>query len=832
MTWQRVRAEFEALLERPDPERQRRLAELEATDAWLARQLRDLLAHDGAAGAFLERAAEPPLRGAAGARLGRHRLVRPLGTGGMGSVWEAESQQPLRRVALKLVPAGHGAAERWRFQHEVQVLARLRHPAIATFFDAGTATLGGGEVAWLSMELVEDAADVATWVRERALPRAARLELFARLCDAVAYGHRHGVLHRDLKPSNVLVGADGQLKLIDFGVARALGADTGAALRTRTGEIVGTLQFMAPEQLRGSAAVGTAADVYALGGILYQLLCDRAPFDFGDRPLAAIAKQVLDDEPIPPRTARPDLPADLGWIVLRALEKDPARRYPTVDALAADLERWRTHEPVLARPAGVGYRAVKFVRRHRVGVAIAAALAGGIAIAFAGLWRGLAHAREGELLALQGAEHARQGERAARRAGELSAEVLRVAMGLFEGIDETAGSRDVTVHELLDAAVVDARVTADPELEIGVRAMRGNAYARVGRAREAAVELERALSLQQQVDVRTAADAGHAALGLAGTPVLQALLGGALASAGEHERGEQLVHAALAASAGGHDRVRDHVLRAACQLCAQQNRDQQLLQHAAELAAIAARTGDRATAFHADRWTAKAASALQRHADAVPAAERAWSTARELFGADHKLTATAFANLVNVVHESGDLDRAEAAYPQLIEQTRRVFGADHEHLLTVLNNQVGVLWRRNKVDEAIESMRAIVAAHEARGGAMTVAHLQALHNLGQVLNMSTRFADAEPLLARAAAASRTLLAAGDPDGARMRFNHGACLAWNRRLAEAEPILLAEFEALQRALPADHADVGRMRRTIADAYRHNGRPDAAAAWGAR
>ena len=223
---------FEELVGLPAHARAARLAELARSDAGLAARVGELLRLDASAGTFLERTPAPPFCAVAGQRLGRFRLVRPLGSGGMGMVWEAEQDEPRRKVAIKLLPpTRRSAADSWRFAHETQVLASLNHPAIATFFEAGSEPSGDAEVAWFAMELVPGARDVLTFVRTAGLSRDQRLQLFLRLCDAVAHGHRHGVVHRDLKPGNVLVGADGTLKLIDLA---SPGRPRGLRRRRRT----------------------------------------------------------------------------------------------------------------------------------------------------------------------------------------------------------------------------------------------------------------------------------------------------------------------------------------------------------------------------------------------------------------------------------------------------------------------------------------------------------------------------------------------------------------------------------------------------------------------
>ncbi len=300
-------------------------------------------------------------------RVGPYRVLRRIGQGGMGVVYEAEQSAPQRRVALKMIPLTSGGAERLkRFKLEGEVLGRLHHPNIAQVFECGTADLGHGPQPFFAMEFVEGV-DLYSFALRANLGIEAKLRLVARVADAVQHAHERGVVHRDLKPDNVLVEATGEPKVLDFGVARA--SDTSHVLTsamTQTGELVGTLAYMAPEQLSGSrGAVGPRVDVYALGVILYQLLAARLPHEVAGLPLTAAMQLLAHADPLPVTHHDPRCAGDVATIVAKAMEKDPERRYASAAELAADLRRHLEHLPITARPTSALYRLKKTLRRNR-----------------------------------------------------------------------------------------------------------------------------------------------------------------------------------------------------------------------------------------------------------------------------------------------------------------------------------------------------------------------------------------------------------------------------------------------------------------------------------
>ena len=314
-----------------------------------------------------------------GHRIGSCRIVSVVASGGMGTVYEAEQDSPSRRVALKVLRGSRlSPVARRRFDYEAEILAHLSHPGIAQVYEVGTYAFEGEEMPYFVMELVADARNVLEYVRDEDLPLRDRLELCARVAATVHYGHQRGIVLRDLKPGNILVDREGHAKVIDFGIARADHADldSGGTL-TLTGQIVGTPQYMSPEQCSGNPLdIDSRTDVYSLGVVMYEILCGKLPYDLDD---CAVPEMILRVREMPPRrpgTLHAELRGDVETILCKALAKEPGARYASAAGLAAALRRYLDGDPILARPASVGYQLKLFARRHRglvIGTAIAAA---------------------------------------------------------------------------------------------------------------------------------------------------------------------------------------------------------------------------------------------------------------------------------------------------------------------------------------------------------------------------------------------------------------------------------------------------------------------------
>lgn len=375
---------FRAALERTPEERAAFVRAQCGNDQRLLEDVESLLQADLAAGNFLDPSA---VRGAAASvekgaaqhmvdrRVGRYHLRRLIAEGGMGAVYEASQDVPRRVVALKMMKRGLASRSALRrFEYESQILARLRHPGIAQVFDAGVYDDGQGGVPYFVMEYVPTARQITDYANDKNLGTRDRLELFVQVCDAVNHGHQRAILHRDLKPANILVDSAGLIKVIDFGVARATDSDLVlTTLQTDVGQLLGTVQYMSPEQVRNDPQdLDVRTDVYSLGMVLYELVCGRLPYDVGNVHLLEATRLICEQPPQRPSTLSRSLRGDLETIVLKALEKNRERRYQSAADLGADIRRFLASQTIAARPPSVAYQLRAFARRNK-------ALVGGVA---------------------------------------------------------------------------------------------------------------------------------------------------------------------------------------------------------------------------------------------------------------------------------------------------------------------------------------------------------------------------------------------------------------------------------------------------------------------
>jgi len=578
-------------------------------------------------------------------------VVGAIGEGGMGIVYAAEQAAPRRTVALKVLRPGLTSERALRrFEYETEALARLEHPGIARLFEAGGRDAAGGARPWFAMELVRGRSLVAA-VGEQGLSRTARLELFAEICDAVHHAHQKGIVHRDLKPANILIDESGRPKILDFGIARAV--DPGAApAATSTGQLVGTLPYMSPEQVGGDAdAVDVRTDVWSLGVILYELLTDRRPFAVADRPIGEAIRILETQEPERVGALAPDVPRDLELIVQKALAKDKERRYPSAAALGEDVRRLLRHEPIAARPPSGLYQLERFARRHR-------ALVGGVLTILVALAAGL-------LVARGQAERARAAERAARAAqhrAEVDAQRAWTATAFLRSILEQgdphqSANADPTVRDVLAEAArrVGDELSDEPTVEAVVRASLGRALQGLGDLAGARAHLERALELRRGGP----------------EPAELADVSAALAS--------------VALGQGRHDELVRHVDRVL-----ELERD----------ASVRPRTvvealHSRATALYHEA----------RYEEALAWARRLRERASTAFGDASVEAALASEVSAMVLVARGELDGALALFRSIVATLERELGPDHPQVAGSLGLQADLLQRLGRLDEADELAR-------------------------------------------------------------------------------------------------------------------------------
>lgn len=422
-------------------------------------------------------------------RIGRYEIRRVIASGGMGTVFEALQDNPRRPVAVKVVKGSFESEETvQRLEYEARILARLRHPGIAQIYDAGSYDDGGSSVPFFAMEYIPNARPITEYARSKGLDHRQRLELYLQVCDAVHHGHQRGIVHRDLKPSNILVDSTGHVKVIDFGVARATGADMQQArVETRVGQLIGSVQYMSPEQFDADPNdIDTRSDVYALGVVLYELLAGELPFDTGAGSIFDIATEVREGRLRQLSTHGREFDGELDAIVHKAMKKDRESRYQSAFGLAQDLRRYLVGEAVTARPAGYFYQFQVFARRNK-------ALIGIVSAAFVLLVAGIAITTT--LLVKVDAERRRAESESQKATAGREFLTAVLAEAVPHGYGDTT-----TVADVLDSASekIGSAFEDEPEVEAEIRRSLGMAYLNIGRWRQAEKQLAPALALRKQ----------------------------------------------------------------------------------------------------------------------------------------------------------------------------------------------------------------------------------------------------------------------------------------------------------------------------------------------
>ena len=750
--------------------------------------------------------------------IGNYRLVERVGMGGMGEVWIAEQERPVRRrVALKLIRTGMNTGQFVaRFEAERQALAMMDHPNIAKVLDAGTTARN---LPFFVMEFVPGK-PITEFCEEHALDTAARLQLFAQVCDGVQHAHEKAIIHRDLKPSNVLVmEVDGRPvpKIIDFGIAKTLAQPlTEAAFQTQAGALVGTLEYMSPEQLDFSGDVDTRTDVYSLGVVLYELLAGTLPFnttDIGRTGLEEFRRRVREEDPVLPSTrvtlagkppsgvaqseltrAGPDIGAlrrtlrgDLDWIVMRALEKDRTRRYASPRDLSADVERYLKSEPVLAHPPSGLYRARKFARRHPL--AVLGAVATVLVIVALGY----------------GLRRASLAEAVARHEAAKTEAVNTFLQGMLASAnpEQTLG-REVTVREMLDQAASgeNEALQGQWDIQAEVRSTIGNTYESLGLYEKAEPELARALEMRRR---QLAPDDPEVAESLHD-------LGRVRWQAGDLEGGQKLIEEALAIYRKEPEKNGKTIATCLNDLgVVRQSRGdlaqaEGMFREALELRRKLQGPESRETAETLSNvaWTRYFQGDV---AGAEPLFVEALDVNRKLLGPLSPLVLTFELNLAAVSQRLGKSEEAGKLYEDALQGMRQVLGPEHSTTLRAMMSYAEFDLEQGRTDTAEPLLSEALATSErtlGRDHELTIRLVADTGWLARLRGDNARSAQSyrETLDRRV----RTL-GPSHPDAIRARWQVARALADQGRYADAEGYAREALDRSRRANPAVPENTG-------------------------
>ncbi len=753
---------------------------------------------DGAAGTHdltqaLMQEGTPTAAPLIGQQIGSYRILRVLGQGGMGVVYIAEQDHPRREVALKVIRPGVATEGLLRrFEHEAQILGRLQHPGIAQIHGAGTADTGQGPQPYFAMELVKGE-PLTRYADANKLGTRDRLELLAKVCDAVQHAHQKGIIHRDLKPGNILVTAEGQPKILDFGVARATDADIQTTtLRTDVGQLIGTVPYMSPEQVAGDPDdLDTRSDVYALGVVAYELLAGRLPYDLRQKMVAEAVRIIRDETPTPlshttgwdGRPAR-QFRGDIETIIDKALEKEKSRRYQSASDLASDIRRYLADEPIVARPPSAVYQFRKFATRNK-------GLVGGVTAVFVVLVLGIIGTSVGltRALAAEGRERrARQRSETEREKAERVSEFMEA---MLRGVSPSValGCDTTLLREMMDEAslrISSGELAQVPEAELRLRLTIGVVYREIA-AYDAAEQM-----------LRPAVELARELHGDAHALVVESMtaLGQLLKDNGEYTEAERLFHDAVALER----RLQslDGLRLASC---------------LNNLGAVLWEQGD--------------------YDGAELAMNEALVLRRERLGDDDPEVATSRHNLGCLLRDRGVLlgsqelfDRAESLLRDAIAVRRKHYGSQHPRVLTALQNLAGVLNAKGDLASVETVYREVLLSRQTIFGPEHPKVGNSYYDLGLLLRGRGEYEAAEEYLGKALKIFRTALGENHKRVGDALYSL-ACLDWRRwAYVPAAERFKQALEVYEKSLGADHARVARCLNNIGSALSKLGDLDGA------
>ena len=730
--------------------------------------------------------------------IGRYRILRLLGEGGMGAVYEAEQDSPQRAVALKVIRPGLLApAFLKRFKQEVEILGRLHHPGIAQIYEAGVAEDGQ---PFFAMEYIRGLT-LGEYARVQSLTVQARVELMARVCDAAQHAHDQGVIHRDLKPANILVDESGQPKVLDFGVARATDADllTGAGL-TQTGQLLGTPNYMSPEQLTGDpAAIDQRADVYALGVILFELLAHALPYQLTNRPLAEAALMIREQDAPRLGSINPELRGDVETIVGKALAKDRARRYPSAAELAADLRRWLAHEPIQARPPSALYHLRKFARRHK-------GLVGGVVATAMALVLGLVGTI---LFAVGEARQRRQADDEKREAkfqeyrARIAAEAERLAK-LDADAKRKEAERNLAFAKKGNVILGSVFAGLDPKQ-----------IAESGRPLQDV--------LRQNLSKAVKELEGSAIGEPLEVAAMQETLGMSLLGLGEASLAVEVFQKALATRKAKLGPDHPDTLDSMDHLATAYQAGDQLAKAVPLFEETLEKTKAKLGPDHPDTLASMNNLALAYYlsgqlAKAVPLYEESLEKSKAKRGPDHPNTLITMHNLARAYQASGQLTKAMPLYEETLEKQKAKLGPDHPDMLASMNSLALGYLESGQLAKALPLLEETLVKKKAKLGPDHPSTLISMNELALVYQSSGQLGKALTLFKETLEKSTAKLGPDHTETLSSMHNLAVAYLESGQLAKALPLLEETLVKYKAKLGPDHPATLKNMHNLAWAYR--------------